>query len=391
MRPELEAALDELGEKDREAVLLRFFEGKAFGEIGAALRVSEDAARVRVNRALERMRGLLAKRGVTSTAVALGGLLAGNAAVAAPAGLAASVTGAGILTFMTTTKLVTGVACVVAALAVGTAVWERSRASRAQDEIGALRGELQNFRLQVDALSKEIKEQEIPSAASASKRAEARVVTPVGEKTPDSATSVFDDLYKDPRYIDASLRRARAELPFIYGPLYRRLKLSADQISAFEKAVIEMQTFQSDVFAAARSQGLSLDDPNVGTLVAEAKEKGWESLRAAIGAENVEAYKMFGREKLSWKALSPLLVEGSFLSNPLNAAQADELVRLAALHQVKRVEGGRTITQGHDWDAITTALEKSFSADQLGLVKAYGEKESAELEAYALQRAHRKK
>jgi RNA polymerase sigma factor (sigma-70 family) len=125
VRPELEAVMDELSEADRDAVLLRFFEGKEFGEIGAVLRVSEDAARVRVNRALEKLRGLLAKRGVTSTAAALGGLLAGNAALAAPAGLASSVTGAALvsgvsaaavsvnatsfLTFMSTTKIVVGV------------------------------------------------------------------------------------------------------------------------------------------------------------------------------------------------------------------------------------------------------------------------------------------
>ena len=58
VRPELEAVMDNLGEKDREVVLLRFFEGRAFGEIGTALRVSEDAARVRVNRALEKLRGI---------------------------------------------------------------------------------------------------------------------------------------------------------------------------------------------------------------------------------------------------------------------------------------------------------------------------------------------
>lgn len=94
LRPVIDEAMDDLREEDREAVLLRFFEGKSFGEIGAKLRLSENTARMRVDRALDTLHAGLARRGVRSTAAALGVALAGQAAVAAPAGLAASVTGA---------------------------------------------------------------------------------------------------------------------------------------------------------------------------------------------------------------------------------------------------------------------------------------------------------
>jgi RNA polymerase sigma factor (sigma-70 family) len=94
LRPVIDEAMDDLREEDREAVLLRFFEGKSFGEIGAKLRLSENTARMRVDRALATLHAGLARRGVSSTAAALGVALAGQAAVAAPAGLAASVTAA---------------------------------------------------------------------------------------------------------------------------------------------------------------------------------------------------------------------------------------------------------------------------------------------------------
>ncbi len=80
----LDEAMRELNDRDREAVLLRFFARRPFAEIGATLRVSEDAARMRVERALEKLRGLLMKRGVTSTGAALGVVLANQAVVAAP-------------------------------------------------------------------------------------------------------------------------------------------------------------------------------------------------------------------------------------------------------------------------------------------------------------------
>jgi RNA polymerase sigma factor (sigma-70 family) len=90
LRPLLDAAIDELPEGDRAAVVLRFLERRAFAEIGAALRVSEDAARMRTERALEKLRGALARRGITSTAAALGALVSTQPLVSAPAGLAST-------------------------------------------------------------------------------------------------------------------------------------------------------------------------------------------------------------------------------------------------------------------------------------------------------------
>ncbi len=91
LRPELDAAIDELAEPDRIAVLLRFIEQRSFAEVGAALRVSVDAARVRTTRALEQLRDILARRGLTSTSAAIGTLVASQSLSSAPAGLAAAV------------------------------------------------------------------------------------------------------------------------------------------------------------------------------------------------------------------------------------------------------------------------------------------------------------
>lgn len=93
LRPLLDDVLHELSEADREAVLLRFFRGAAFAELAAVLRINEGAARMRVERALDRMNRRLAKRGIRSTASALGVALAAQPALAAPPALAASITG----------------------------------------------------------------------------------------------------------------------------------------------------------------------------------------------------------------------------------------------------------------------------------------------------------
>ena len=56
----IDESLGDLSEVDREAVLLRFFAGLPLAQIGAKLNVSENAARMRVERALENLQALLA-------------------------------------------------------------------------------------------------------------------------------------------------------------------------------------------------------------------------------------------------------------------------------------------------------------------------------------------
>ena len=92
IRPVLDQVLQELNARDREAVLLRFFENCSFADIAARLRLTESAAHKCVERALDKLRLRLAHRGVKSTA-ALAALLGSHGALAAPAGLGASVIG----------------------------------------------------------------------------------------------------------------------------------------------------------------------------------------------------------------------------------------------------------------------------------------------------------
>lgn len=93
LAPVLDEAITQLGTQDRSAILLRFFEQRDFRSVGAALGSSEDAARMRVARAIEKLHSILKRRGVTLSAAALASALAGEAVTAAPAGLAASLAG----------------------------------------------------------------------------------------------------------------------------------------------------------------------------------------------------------------------------------------------------------------------------------------------------------
>lgn len=94
IQPLLDDLLGQLKPRERDALLLRFFHERSHAQIGAQLALSETAARSCVDRALDRLNALLARRGITSTSAALATVLASHPAVAAPAGLSAAIAAA---------------------------------------------------------------------------------------------------------------------------------------------------------------------------------------------------------------------------------------------------------------------------------------------------------
>jgi RNA polymerase sigma factor (sigma-70 family) len=141
LRPVLDEAMHELKPSEREVLLCRFFEGRSLADIGAALGVAENAARMRVERALEKLRGRLARRGIASTAAALGATLAAQPVEAVPAALAANAAAASLagvalggtvtaglassLVFMGVTKIAATTAVLVGVAALGVYVGSR--------------------------------------------------------------------------------------------------------------------------------------------------------------------------------------------------------------------------------------------------------------------------
>jgi RNA polymerase sigma factor (sigma-70 family) len=86
--PLLGGAMEQLGKKDYDAVVLRFFEGKSFQEIGIVLGASENAAKKRVGYALEKLRKFFFKHGIASTTATIAVALSTNSVHAAPVTLA---------------------------------------------------------------------------------------------------------------------------------------------------------------------------------------------------------------------------------------------------------------------------------------------------------------
>ena len=100
LRDVLDDAIARLPEPDRSGVVLHFLQDRPHAEVGAALGLSAEAARKRVERALEKMRVFLAGRGVVTTGAAICATLQSESASAtavASAQLAASAFNVAIL------------------------------------------------------------------------------------------------------------------------------------------------------------------------------------------------------------------------------------------------------------------------------------------------------
>lgn len=226
VRPVLDEVMNELGQADREAVLLRYFEGRDYASVAAKLNLSPNTARMRVERALDKLRDRLERRGVTSTSAALAAALAGQAVASVPAGLAASVTGAALAgasagtgtlaaIFMSATKLQLGVTgALVVAGATGFVVQA--------NDLGGLREEIAALARQNEAV--------------ATLRAENQQLA--------RAAAEVADLRRD----DAQLAQLREEA----AALQARLRTQAEERQQLARAAAARGSLVGDIFDVSK-------------------------------------------------------------------------------------------------------------------------------------------
>ena len=186
LRPVLDESMDQLGEREREIMLLRFFEGLSFAELGARFSLSENAARMRTERALDKLRRHLSKRGVVSSSSALSLVLANSSLAAAPSGLAAGVTASALATvpasgiaaattsFLFMSKLTLPAVCAVFAAGLTAIIWKSVTHGARPDDLAAIRAE--NTRLAAAASGAE---KESPKGVAEKVSAETAAVEPV--------------------------------------------------------------------------------------------------------------------------------------------------------------------------------------------------------------------
>jgi RNA polymerase sigma factor (sigma-70 family) len=374
LRPVLDEALGDLGAADREAVLLRFFQGLSLSAVGAALNVSEEAARMRVNRSLERLRIKLARRGITSTAAALGLALTAEPALAAPgAGLATSVsaaalahgvgagTGAAALGwawhFMNSAKLAaTGV---VALATVGWATWEHGQLAR----VLPAEAPLQASAAPVPAKPRPSSPPPMPT----------RAPDPAAQRAAEAEARGEALMAAHPEVRAAFEESARAGIAARYAPYYAERRLTPAQRTAFEDIMLEAGAGHT-IGGLDPAGDLTLRLPKL--LSGDERE---ELLRQALGPEEWAAYQAYEESRSGASYVRDVVGLMSNLGEPMSTEQARALRQLI----VTARPAGAPRTPGAFWDAVmakATSVLPAAQVEALALFRARDELSAAEAE-----------
>ncbi len=357
VRPVIDSVLGQLGERDRHALLLRFFEGRSFTEVAEQLKLTEDAARMRVNRALERVRALLARRGIASSGAALALVLAEQAVIAAPAGLVATVSSAalagaagaggatvglaGLLKFMSTTKMTVGIEGVAALLGIGSAVYQAGLTRESATALTAITTERDGLRTQLASLEKQAQQsdQTLAEAQKEMTQLRAAATKPAPASAPASTLGATMDYVLDhpevqAAFVQEQMLRAKAR----YGPFFKTANLSPGQEQQVLNAMQEFAGWQLDLMAALRGQGYGVGNvpkspqsqAELQKLAADKSAAMEASLRSALGDELYGKYKQYGNTIPERNVTDQLASQLYYTDTPLTAQQAEQLAQVLA-------------------------------------------------------------
>jgi RNA polymerase sigma factor (sigma-70 family) len=171
VRPVLDEAIEQLETEDRVAIVLRFFEQLDFRSVGEAIGSTDEAAKKRVSRALDKLHRLLTARGLTLSATALAAGLAAEAVKAAPARLVASIAAKALATAtisngptfsllkaMTTSKLGIGLASAIVLAGAAFFAKQYQIQARLREENNSLRHQVEQLTVGSQGLSKQLEQ-----------------------------------------------------------------------------------------------------------------------------------------------------------------------------------------------------------------------------------------
>lgn len=413
LRPELDAVMDELSDVERDVVLLRYFEDQPYAAIGARLHISEDAARMRAERALERLRALLERRGVASTAAALAGLLAGQSALAAPSGLAGTVAAGvvasatagttGALAFMATNKIILIATGVVALAAGGMATYEFAALRQLGNEVAQLQAEKESWeaRMRKAEQAGRSSADEARIAQERLARAERRnseqpsVPVPSGAPAPAKAaarqtpTANRQAYFANADYIRLQLKIAKLGFGLQYGGMYRKLGWSEDKIGEFEQLLLKQQHDLFSIMGAATLAGAAMDDPAVQSAWSEPAVRETQAKLDALLAQDRATFKEYSEMNRAVARSTVNNLAGNLynIEAPLTTEQAESLVRLISNSTPKSAPvSGIAAPARTDWNAVYANAAGFLSAAQVSALRAVNERNELFAEANALER-----
>ncbi len=343
LRPVIEDAMHELNDQDRHAVLLRYFQNKSLNEVGTALNLTENAARMRVDRALDKLREKLARHGVTTTAAALAVVMAANAVQAAPAGLAATISAAAIAggavqasTLIAATKTIAmttiqkTIVTAALAAAVGTGIYAVHQGAQLRGQIRSLDEQQAPMTAQIQQLRQERDEAAAQLAAAREENARLksgsnstellklrgqvgtlRQRAAANEAKSSPPASGLDKMMSDPAMKEFIRQAQKEKIRSMYADLFKELNLTPDQSDQFLNLLCDSASRAMKQMASGGAP-----DPSA----AEANAALGSQLQALLGDAGMARFKEYSDEIPARTTVAMLNTQLG--GNPLSATRA---------------------------------------------------------------------
>ncbi len=320
--PQLDEALGELDEPDRDALLLRYFERKSAREMAETLGISDEAAQKRVSRATDRLREVFAKRGIAVGAGGLAVVLAANTVQSAPVGLAATISAAAMTGTAITTAAITSTATTIVmttlqkvlvattiAIVAGAGLYEARQASQLRDQVQQLQQQQSPLADQIRQLQQERDDATnrvagLRDELAAAKKNPNEVVKLRGEvgrlrqeNSDMGSTSALSKLTATPEARKLIRDQQKMGMSVIYGELAKQMNLSPDVKDKFNDLLADGVMDNIDLITQALHDHRS--QAEVDQIFAQADTALQQKVQAMLGDDGLAQYKAYTQNILS--------------------------------------------------------------------------------------------
>lgn len=372
LSPLLDGEIDQLKPADRMPLLLRFVNQLGFAEIGRHLCVSEDAARMRVERALEKLRDRLARRGATTSAAALTIALTSHAVEAAPAALApatslavlsgtaatASLPVLATLQLMISSKTVFVAAGAALLLAAGTATYEGLAWSQAHAAAIAAEASANAAKAERDRLARELGTAATAAITVKPPSATPKAVAPNRGAHGGAGTFPWssegaaergrDFLERHPEVRAALERQADEQTESKFSALFAELDLTPEEIAVF-KVLHRRGTTIMTVLGDGAMYRFDVSSEPIDFS---------QRLRVLLGNERYDRYRQFQAASFPRQQTQAIASDLVWV-DPLTPGQFEQLASYVSASMGP---------SGLDWEKLLMQARPLFSDKQLEIV-----------------------
>jgi len=191
-----------------------------------------------------------------------------------------------------------------------------------------------------------------------------------------------DVLVAHPEVVRARVNQYRATLRLNYGPIYRKLGLSTDQMNALEQVMATSYEENMEARAAALANGLSPSDPSLAALSKSITSASGRRMAEIVGRDKAaEFFAAIKSEPVRAKAVDPLAGSLYYTDAPLTLVQAEQLTRIVVANTSDHIQSGLVYSPRRtNWDAVMTQAATVLTPTQLSALQALRELERSNKE-----------